>query len=97
MLLIWIFATSIIPKGWNSSTDIYQILQYLMLAVALIVMAVPEGLPLAVTLALAFSVNQMLKEDNLVKQLASCETMGAVHVICTDKTGTLTTNEMVVS
>lgn len=72
MLMIWIVATSIIPHGWNSSTDIYQILQFIMLSVALIVMAVPEGLPLAVTLALAFSVKQMLKEDNLVKQLASC-------------------------
>ena len=97
MLMIWIVATSIIPHGWNSSTDIYQILQFIMLSVALIVMAVPEGLPLAVTLALAFSVKQMLKEDNLVKQLASCQTMGAVHVICTDKTGTLTSNSMSVS
>ena len=61
MLLIWLLATSIIPHGWNSGKDIYQVLQYLMLAVALIVMAVPEGLPLAVTLALAFSVNEMLK------------------------------------
>ena len=56
MLLIWILATSIIPHGWNPSKDIYQILQFLMLAVALVVIAVPEGLPLAVTLALAFSV-----------------------------------------
>jgi Ca2+-transporting ATPase len=63
-----------------------------MLAVSIIVVAVPEGLPLAVTLSLAFSVKQMLKENNLVKRLACCETMGAARYICTDKTGTLTLN-----
>lgn len=65
-----------------------------MLAVTLIVVSVPEGLPLAVTLSLAFSVKQMLEEKNLVKRLACCETMGSAHVICTDKTGTLTQNNM---
>lgn len=62
----------------------------------IVVVAVPEGLPLAVTLSLAFSVKQMLDENNLVRRLASCETMGSAHVICTDKTGTLTMNDMFV-
>jgi Ca2+-transporting ATPase len=65
-----------------------------MQAVAIVVVAVPEGLPLSVTLSLAFSIKKMFSENNLVKKLASCETMGAVHVICTDKTGTLTQNTM---
>ena len=66
----------------------------LIIAVAIIVMAVPEGLPLSVTLALAYSMKQMYDEKNLVKKLASCETMGSVHFICTDKTGTITQNKM---
>jgi len=61
-----------------------------MLSITIIVVAVPEGLPLAVTIALAYSVNQMKDENNLVKQLASCEIMGGVTNICSDKTGTLT-------
>jgi P-type E1-E2 ATPase len=86
--------TDIIPHGFNTSHHVGEILSYLMLAVTLIVVAVPEGLPLAVTLSLAFSVKQMLEEKNLVKRLACCETMGSTHVICTDKTGTLTQNNM---
>ena len=70
------------------------LLQSLMLAVTLIVMAVPEGLPMAVTLALAYSMRRMLKTHNLVRRLHACETMGAATVICTDKTGTLTQNQM---
>lgn len=65
-------------------------------ALALVVVAVPEGLPLAVTLVLAYSTKRMLKDSNLVRNMASCETMGNVNVICTDKTGTLTTNKMTV-
>lgn len=71
-------------------------MQYLILAVAIVVVAVPEGLPLDVTISLAFSVKKMLEENNLVRRLASCETMGSAHVICTDKTGTLTQNDMFV-
>ena len=71
-------------------------LQYFMMAVTLIVMAVPEGLPMAVTLALALNMRRMLKSNNLVRKLHACETMGAVTVICTDKTGTLTQNRMTV-
>lgn len=70
------------------------VLKYFMMAVSLIVMAVPEGLPMAVTLALALNMRRMLKSNNLVRKLHACETMGAVTVICTDKTGTLTQNRM---
>ena len=73
------------------------VLKYFMLAVTLIVMAVPEGLPMAVTLALALNMRRMLKSNNLVRKLHACETMGAVTVICTDKTGTLTQNRMQVA
>lgn len=72
-------------------------LQSLMIAVTLIVVAVPEGLPMAVTLSLAYSMRRMLKTNNLVRKMHACETMGATTVICTDKTGTLTRNQMVVS
>lgn len=70
------------------------VLKYFMVSVTLIVMAVPEGLPMAVTLALALNMRRMLKSNNLVRKLHACETMGAVTVICTDKTGTLTQNKM---
>ena len=73
------------------------VLRYFMMAVTLIVMAVPEGLPMAVTLALALNMRRMLKSNNLVRRLHASETMGAVDVICTDKTGTLTQNRMTVS
>ena len=73
------------------------VLKYFMMAVTLIVMAVPEGLPMAVTLALALNMRRMLKSNNLVRKLQASETMGAVTCICTDKTGTLTENRMTVS
>lgn len=73
---------------------IAYLLQTLMVAVTLIVVAVPEGLPMAVTLSLAYSMRRMLKTNNLVRKLHACETMGATTVICTDKTGTLTQNQM---
>ncbi len=72
-------------------------LQTLMVAVTLIVVAVPEGLPMAVTLSLAYSMRRMLKTNNLVRKMHACETMGATTVICTDKTGTLTQNQMQVA
>lgn len=71
-----------------------RILQYFMVAVTLIVVSVPEGLPMSVTLSLALSMRKMLKTNNLVRKMHACETMGAVTVICTDKTGTLTQNQM---
>lgn len=84
---------------WHSTNYLAMIevvLKYFMMAVTLIVMAVPEGLPMAVTLALALNMRRMLKSNNLVRKLHACETMGAVTVICTDKTGTLTENRMTV-
>ncbi len=77
---------------WISFTTF--LLQTLMVAVALIVVSVPEGLPMAVTLSLAYSMRRMLRTNNLVRKLHACETMGATTVICTDKTGTLTENQM---
>ncbi|MDE6126677.1 MAG: cation-translocating P-type ATPase, partial [Muribaculaceae bacterium] len=73
------------------------LLQTLMVAVTLVVVSVPEGLPMAVTLSLAYSMRRMLKTNNLVRKMHACETMGATTVICTDKTGTLTQNRMEVS
>ena len=75
---------------------IEYILHSVMIAVTLIVVAVPEGLPMSVTVSLALSMKRMLKENNLVRKLHACETMGASNVICTDKTGTLTQNRMTV-
>lgn len=73
------------------------LLQSIMIAVTLVVVAVPEGLPMAVTLSLAYSMRRMLKTNNLVRKMHACETMGATTVICTDKTGTLTQNQMQVA
>ena len=69
-------------------------LQTIMIAVTLVVVSVPEGLPMAVTLSLAYSMRRMLRTNNLVRKMHACETMGATTVICTDKTGTLTQNQM---
>lgn len=71
-----------------------ELLRIFMVSVALIVMAVPEGLPMSITLSLALSMRRMLKTNNLVRKMHACETMGAATVICTDKTGTLTRNQM---
>ena len=82
---------------WGGKDYFYMaeiVLGYFMMAVTLIVMAVPEGLPMAITLSLALNMRRMLKSNNLVRKLHACETMGAVTVICTDKTGTLTQNQM---
>lgn len=81
--------------SWELITPfIAYVLQTLMIAVTLIVVAVPEGLPMAVTLSLAYSMRRMLRTNNLVRKMHACETMGATTVICTDKTGTLTQNQM---
>ncbi len=83
------------PWQSMSAIDIFaRTLKTLMIAVTLIVVSVPEGLPMAVTLSLAYSMRRMLKTKNLVRKLHACETMGATTVICTDKTGTLTENRM---
>lgn len=90
-------AFSMINPGADSTTWsllLAHTLKTLMVAVTLIVVAVPEGLPMAVTLSLAYSMRAMLKTNNLVRKMHACETMGATTVICTDKTGTLTQNQM---
>ncbi|KAF0697930.1 Aste57867_11427 [Aphanomyces stellatus] len=82
-------------KPWSKSC-LDQYLNFFIVAITVLVVAIPEGLPLAVTIALAFSVKKMLKDNNLVRHLDACETMGSATTICSDKTGTLTTNRMTV-
>ena len=79
-------------SGWVHISK--EVLHIFMVSVAIIVMAVPEGLPMSITLSLAMSMRRMLRTNNLVRRMHACETMGAVTVICTDKTGTLTQNRM---
>lgn len=82
---------------WNwSGDDALELLEYFAVAVTIVVVAVPEGLPLAVTLSLAFAMKKMMNDKALVRHLAACETMGSATTICSDKTGTLTTNHMTV-
>ncbi|CAL0310592.1 unnamed protein product [Lupinus luteus] len=80
-----------------SSNDAMKLLDFFAIAVTIIVVAVPEGLPLAVTLSLAFAMKKLMNDRALVRHLSACETMGSSSCICTDKTGTLTTNHMVVN
>jgi len=83
-----------IPWEWE---HLIKLVHFFIIAVTIIVVAVPEGLPLAVTLALAYSMFKMMKDQNLVRHLAACETMGGATCICSDKTGTLTQNRMTVT
>ncbi len=89
-------ADFLLTEPFSLVSFIAYVLQTVMIAVTLIVVAVPEGLPMAVTLSLAYSMRRMLKTNNLVRKMHACETMGAATVICTDKTGTLTQNRMTV-
>lgn len=90
------FLISLPTSGVSGAVKGSQFMDILIVAITLVVVAVPEGLPLAVTLALAFATTRMLKENNLVRVLRACETMGNATTICSDKTGTLTRNEMTV-
>lgn len=94
-LMHWDFAFGSHVFEWSLDMALREV-QFLMAAVVVIIVAVPEGLPLSVTLALAFSMKTMAKENNLVKKMHACETIGAVNVIFSDKTGTLTQNSMTV-
>lgn len=91
-ILMYFLSSSYVQFEWLPF--IAYLLQTLMIAVTLVVVSVPEGLPMAVTLSLAYSMRRMLKTNNLVRKMHACETMGATTVICTDKTGTLTQNQM---
>lgn len=96
LVVVGRIADFMLTEHYSTMTFIAYCLQTVMIAVTLIVVAVPEGLPMAVTLSLAYSMRRMLKTNNLVRKMHACETMGAVTVICTDKTGTLTQNRMTV-
>ena len=85
-------ASQSLTNPQNEISD--RILNIIMLCVSIIVVAIPEGLPLAVTLSLAFSIKKLMDQNNLVRKMHACETMGGANYICTDKTGTLTKNEM---
>ena len=87
-----LFLINMVEFDWLRFVTFF--LQTIMIAVTLLVVSIPEGLPMAVTLSLAYSMRRMLKTNNLVRKMHACETMGATTVICTDKTGTLTENQM---
>lgn len=82
-----------IKKDWDNSM-LGELLRYFIIGITVVVVAIPEGLPLAVTLSLAYSTKKMLNDNNLVRKMAACETMGGASMICSDKTGTLTQNKM---
>lgn len=77
-------------NSWDHSHDWTEMLHFIIIGITVVVVAIPEGLPLSVTLSLAYSVKKMLKDNNLVRKLQACETMGGADCICSDKTGTLT-------
>lgn len=90
VLLLRFAIEKIVAKTWDNSHDWAEMLSFFIIGITVVVVAIPEGLPLSVTLSLAYSVKKMLKENNLVRKLQACETMGGADCICSDKTGTLT-------
>lgn len=94
LLIYWIVDVAGTSWSWSSLNDLVN---YFIIAVTIVVVAVPEGLPLAVTISLAYSIKQMMADNNLVRHLAACEVMGGATDICSDKTGTLTENRMTVT
>ena len=92
VLLIRFAIERFIEYEWDHSKHWAEMLDFIIIAVTVLVVAIPEGLPLAVTLSLAVSTKRMLKDKNLVRKLQACETMGGANNICSDKTGTLTEN-----
>ncbi|KAA3681892.1 Ca2+ transporting ATPase, plasma membrane [Paragonimus westermani] len=97
LILVIKFAVTTFAQNkepWQTGKHLKQIVNFVITGVTVLVVAVPEGLPLAVTLSLAYSVKRMMKDNNLVRHLDACETMGNATAICSDKTGTLTTNRM---
>jgi Ca2+ transporting ATPase len=91
------FADGSFVENFVAVETIHELIEYFIIAVSIVVVAVPEGLPLSVTIALAYSVGKMKEENNLVRYLQACETMGGADNICSDKTGTLTKNLMTVT
>eukprot|EP01006_Ploeotia_vitrea_P037291 TRINITY_DN66112_c9_g7_i1.p1 TRINITY_DN66112_c9_g7~~TRINITY_DN66112_c9_g7_i1.p1 ORF type:complete len:996 (+),score=611.06 TRINITY_DN66112_c9_g7_i1:224-3211(+) len=96
VLTIW-WAIDVADDGKDVASELHEVLDFFIIAVTVVVVAVPEGLPLAVTLSLAYSMAQMKEDNNLVRVLAACETMGNATCVCSDKTGTLTLNQMTVT
>lgn len=97
VMLIRLAIVLIINKNWDTGRDLVKILHFFIIGITVIVVAIPEGLPLSVTLSLAFSVKKMLEDQNLVRRMEACETMGGANNICSDKTGTLTMNKMILT
>jgi len=97
VLLAGFLIQKLVSKAAWSVKDINIVVNFIVISVTIVVVAVPEGLPLAVTISLAYSVKKMMKDNNLVRKLVACETMGSATNICSDKTGTLTMNEMQVT
>jgi Ca2+ transporting ATPase len=94
VLLIRFAVEKGLSRHWNTGTDLLSILNFFIIGITVVVVAIPEGLPLSVTISLAFSVKKMLNDQNLVRKMEACETMGGANNICSDKTGTLTMNKM---
>jgi len=94
LYLRFIIEISMGSMEWQTETHIVDLIRYMIIGITILVVAIPEGLPLAVTISLAYSVMKMQKDNNLVKKMSSCETMGGANMICSDKTGTLTSNVM---